>query len=921
MTDVIGRLPELEALEELLHHAREGRSGVLVVEGVAGIGKTTLLEAAVAAAEGFRVLRVDGVESERALAFAAIHRLLLPVLDELGELPERQREALEAVFGLRGATPERFLVGLATLTLLTDVAEAGPLLCVVDDAQWIDRESLEIISFVGRRLQVDGVALLLAMRVGPGGSVHGPEGLPRLSLEGLHPVDVRSLVALIAGCRVDAGVADRIVREAQGSPLAILEVVSALSEEQLAGGRKLPAALPIGARLETHFLDQVSLLPPDARSLLLVVAADSSGDPAIVPAAARSLSLSVDAAEPAVRVGLLTDGPSMRFRHPLIRSAVYRGAASEDRRQVHLALAAATDRDLDPEGHAWHLASSTAYPDDSIAADLWACGERAHEGGGFAAAAALQARSAELTVDPALRAERFLAAARSHHVAGAPTAAADLLSLAEPGLGDERHRIDALRLRAVMDTFTTPREVAANLLDAAKRLTPLDPDQARETFGEAVQASLVTLHLTLGTTPADVARAALASGLLDDGAGAADLLHRGFAKRLALGYAEAVPDLAGAVEAALVSGEGVDGLQRWEVLVNYLAAELWDADGPVHLQRVIETDERDRGALGRLRVTLGAVAHILMWRGRFAEADALHSEAAAISIAMGETPVGWDLLKVELWAWQGDEERTRPTAELLAGEEAEHFGAGVLANVARMATVTLDLAGGRYREAFDAGWPVFRSDPPAQGNQVLPSLVEAAIRCGEADAAHAACARLAERAMVTHTPWALGVAARAKALVALDDPKAEAHYCESLHQLEQSPVEMELARTQLVYGEWLRRQNRPLDARDQLAPAVDGFGTAGALGFEKRARMELAATGTVARKRPRDSSSDLTPQEHQIARLAADGDTNREIAAKLYISGSTVDYHLRKVFPKLGITSRRQLRKVLDASPLRDLDA
>ena len=906
---LVGRIAELRAITDLLDGARQGVSGVLVVDGEPGMGKATLIKEAMRGASGFRTLQVDGVRSERGFAFAALHRLLLPVIDRVAGLPARQRRALQSTFAMIDADPpERSLIGLATLTLLADVAAHAPLLCVIDDAQWLDGESVEIISFVGRRLQADSIVLLVVTR----GEPSAFDGLPHLAVSGLATEDARTLLAAVAPSPIDDVVATRIIGATTGSPLAIIELTNVLSREELGGGRRLPLPLPVGARLEGHFLDQVRALPEATRSYLLLAAAEPAGDLALLALAAAALSLPPDAAEPTVRAGILRIEDRVRFRHALIASAVYGEASGEGRRATHRALASVIDVATDREGRAWHLASSVAGPDEAISAELSACADRVHERGGFATEAAFRTRAAELTPDRITRAKRQLAAAQAHLVAGAPQTAAALLALGEPALTDELLRIDARRLEALLHAYTAPGQVPAILLDAAQRLVPLDAGRAAETFGEAIQASLVSCQLTADTTPADIARAALDSGLLGDRVDDVPrLLQAGFATRLAVGYAEAVPYLRRAVTTAASSLSDVAALERWVVFVNHLGMELWDAADATSLLHAEAADERERGALEPLRVTLLAIAHDAMWRGRFADADAAYSEAAAISVSLGGDALSWEVQKVELLAWQGDEARVLTTAELMTGELSQAVGSGVNVNIGRVALAVLHLAHGRYREAFDAAWPLFILDFPAQSNRALPDTIEAAVRCGEIAAAETALGRLSDRAQVAGSDWALGVLARSQALVAFDDAGAEDHYRQALAHFEGTALTTELARTQLLFGEWPRRRRRRVDARSQLAGAIDHFSKMGARAFERRARAELQATGAVARKRNVDTADDLTPQELQVARLAADGETNKEIAGKLYISVATVEYHLRKVYRKLAITRRHHLRTAL----------
>jgi DNA-binding CsgD family transcriptional regulator len=904
---LVGRQEEQAQLQRLLSAARDGMSGVTVVHGPAGIGKTTLLEAAVAAADGYRVLRAGGIESESGLGFAALHRLLLPVLDRADALPARQRAALDTTFGRAAGEPaDRFVVGLAVLSLLSAAAAEQPLLGVVDDAQWVDRESLEVITFVGRRLHADRVVLLLAVRDGEDDAVAVPEGLPALRLAGLPDADARRLLDAVSPGPLDDGVAAHIMRVTEGSPLALVELVGELSDEQRIGAGLLPDPLPVGARLEGHYQARVARLPRPTQTLLLVAAADASADPDLMLRAAKALGVGPEAVEPAEASGLVSLAPSITFRHPLVRSAIYGGAPASDRRRVHQALADATDRGADPERWVRHRTAAAVGLDENVAAELERCAERSRDRGGYATDAAYRTLAAEMTPDRRLRTMRRLAAARCHVTAGAPLAATALLERAAPALDDPVLRAEADRITAALRSYTAPGEVPALLLRAARSLETVDPALARETLAEAVQASLVSCQLTADTTMEEVARAALAAPREDSARTVPDVLVDGFATRIAVGYAESVPRLRQALGAIERGDVAPDQLERWAVFVNNLARELWDAQRARTTLKDLERFEREHGALEPLRVTLGGLAHIEMWNGRFAAAEYAHSEAAEVAVALGGDAGAWEVLKVELMAWQGDEARTRSTADLVTGELAQAFGAGVVVNIGRMALVTLDLAQGRYAEALDTAAKVTGDDVPPQGNQALPEVVEAGVRSGEVAAAEAALTRLAERVTANPTPWSQGLLARSRALLAHDD-EAEPLYAAAITHLRGAGVDTELARAHLLYGEWLRRRRRRLDARDQIRTAHEMFLKMGALAFEERARGELAATGERARRRTVAASEDLTAQEARIARLAGEGATNPEIAAQLFLSPATVDYHLRKVFRKLGLTSRRQL--------------
>lgn len=905
---LVGRTSESAHLDSLLQAARNGRSGVLVLHGEAGIGKTALLDRSRRSAQDMEVVHISGVESEAALSFAGLHRLLVPFLDRVDALVPRQRQALESALGLGDAAPaDRFLVGLAVLTLLSDVAATSSgVLCLVDDVQWLDRESLDILSFVGRRLHADRIVMLLALRDEPGETPSLPDGLPEMKIEPLADADMQRLLRTVAARPVHESVERRLVDAAGGSPLALIELASELSDEQLIGGDLLPDPLPVGERLEAHFLNQVRRLPADTQTLLLVAAAEPSGDASPVWRAAIDLGIDPSASDATASGGLLVLDPGVRFRHPLIRSAVYRGAVPSDRRRVHLALAAASDGDAERDRRAWHLASASIGPDAAVADELDRAADRARTRGGYAAAGSFRARAAELTPDRTLRTERFLTAAQSKLMAGAPRQAAELLDRAELSLDDPRLRAQAQRVRAGLQSYSAPGSVASLLLSAAATLAPVDVRSSRDTYAEAIQAALVSCQLTTGVTLAEVARAVLAAPEVPGSpATASDLLMEGFATRLAVGHPQAVPALRAAI-ARLSTEDDRANPERWAVLANNLAQETWELRDSRRMLDRFETIEREDGALESLRVTLGGLAHLDMWNGEFDAAEVRHTEAASISSALGEDAMAWEMLKVELWAWQGREEDTRFVVDLLTGEIARSYGAGCVVNIGRMALTILEVALGNYREAFDAASQVLADDVPPQSNQSLPEVVEAGARCGQIEAARSALAVLEQRATASGTPWALGLLARSRAVLA-DDADAEPLYREALERFESEAVRTESARTHLLLGEWLRRRNRRIDSREHLRTACTMFESMGAQAFAARARAELAATGERARRRTVETANDLTPQESQIAALAAGGATNREIAASLFISSSTVDYHLRKVFRKVGVSSRRQL--------------
>ncbi len=907
-TRLVGRDRELTAMSALVESARAGRSAVLVLHGDAGVGKSALLRTVVDYAHGFRLLSVAGLQSEITLGYAALQRMLLPVSDRIAALPPAQRAALETIFGLADhGSSDRFLVGLATLTLLTEVATNEPLCCVVDDAQWIDRESREVLGFVGRRLEADAIVLVLAMR-----DSHDlpplADGLETLAVGTLDHDSARHLLLERAGRQVADDVVDRVVAEAAGLPLAIVEIARALTDEQSAGRAALPEYLPVGARLEQHYRAQVERLSSDAQLLLLVASAESTEDLALVRAAASLLGVSELAEEEAARSGLLSLDDGLGFRHPLVRSAVYSSAPGYDRRRVHLALADAIDVRVNADLRAWHRAAAAVKPDESVASELWASADAARARGGYAEEAVVRSRSAALTPDPQVRGRRLLAAAQAYLAGGAPHSVAALVEQAQPLLSDSGDIAEAQQLVARLDALRAPGSVPARLLEAARIAEPTDPETARAIYGHAVDAALVSFQFTTGTTPAEVGAAALRSLESRCDSDLATVVVEGFARRLSAGYAEAVPAFRRALHALRDDVAQAANLQGVAVLVNTLGYELWEEGAQYQLLRDLERRDRDARALETLRLRLEALTQYEIGRGNFESAAECHAEGLDIAVALGARARAWELNAIGLYAWRGDEQRVREYAAILLHEAMQSAGAGIMSNMARTAVIALAIARGQYREAFDHAWYLFEIDPPAGGNQALPDVIEAGVRCGEADAAEAALRRLELRATIAGTPWALGMLARSRALLA-DDGEAGRLYEAALLELSRTEVVVERARTHLLYGEWLRRRRRRADARDHLRRAFMMFDVMGAKAFADRAATELAATGERTRRRTVDTANDLTPQEARVARLAATGATNREIAAQLFISAATVEHHLHQVFRKLNVTSRHQLAR------------
>ncbi|MGH7648898.1 MAG: helix-turn-helix transcriptional regulator [Gemmatimonadaceae bacterium] len=911
-SELRGRHHECTSLDRLLDDVRDGQSRVLVLRGEAGVGKSALLEYLADNASGCRVARSAGVESEMELAFAGVHQLCAPLLSHLDRLPPPQRDALGTAFGLAsGAVADRFLVGLAVLSLLADAAESRPLICVVDDAQWLDHASAQALSFVARRLLAEPVAIVFAVRHAREDNELG--NLPVMVVDGVSDADARALLDSAIPGRLDERIRDRIVAESNGNPLALLELPKGLTAAELAGGFRRPDARPIGTLIEQSFLRRVRALPVDTRQLLLAAAAEPVGDVTLLWRAADVLGIGSDAAALAVADGLIELGTRVRFRHPLARSAAYRAATARERRNIHRALAEVTDPTADPDRRAWHRAHAALGPDETVAGELERSADRAQSRGGVAAAAAFLERATDLTPDPARRVTRALAAAQLKFEAGAAEAAYALLAAAEIGPLGELDRARLARLRAHM-VFAQRRgrDAPVLLLDAAKRLEALHAGLARYTYVEALGAEIFVGRLG----PRDalrVAEAARAAPPAPDLPRSTDLLLDGLATRFVDGYAAGVEPLKRALHAFREqAGRSKDGVVRWlwtacPVAPEPMAADLWDDESWHELATHAVRLAREAGALASLPIALSYRAAVHVHAGEFAAASALIQEADAITEATGNAPLRYTSLA--LAAWRGDEGPAVRQIES-AVKEATARGEGRALGLAGYATAVLYNGLGRYESALAGAKGACDYDDLGFFGWSLIELVEAAVRSGAHETACEALRLLDERARAAGSEWALGILARSSALLE-QDRVADALYREALIRLERCRIVVHLARAHLVYGEWLRRENRRVDARQQLRIAYEMFDRMGARAFAERARVELAATGETVRKRVVESQDVLTAQEVLVARLAAQGRTNPEIGAQLFISPRTAEYHLSKVFTKLGIRSRRKLRDAI----------
>lgn len=899
---LVGRSSECARLDRLLDDVRAGRSAVLAVRGEAGIGKTALLDYAACRADGFRVVRVSGVECEAELPYAGLNLLCARLDDGLERLRAPHRAALEAAIGVATeGRPDRFPVCVAALTLFAEVAAAQRLLCVVDDVQWLDRPTADVLSFVFRRLGSHPVAFLLAQR---DPFRHGDfDGVPELVLGGLPGPHARALFDSVVPGRVDDAVVERLIAETGGSPRALLDLLRDVSPDDFAGG--FGAGIHAVPGRDESALERVTRLPTASRLQLLAAAAEPVGDPTLHWRATAHLGIPYEAVEPLVSDGLLSIGARVTFAQPSLRSAAYRLASREERRDVHRALASATDHASDPDRHAWHLAHAAEGPADEIADELERCVPRARDRGGIAAAAAFLEWAAVLTPDSRLRTERLLAAAAAKHEAGAPDAARRLLVTAEMGSLDSVNRGRLKRLRAeVAFTSTRGRSVSDRLLDAARQLDPLVPDLARETYLDAFAAAMFAGRCASGGGPADVARAARGGVSASRPRRAADCLLDAMVSRLLDGYTKAAIPLAGALTALDNAGSG-DRTAPWFWLACQTAADLWDDETWHALTSGGVTAARDTGALMALPHALTCRALAEVHFGDLAAAAALVNEAERASGAQVSPSVHAALV---LAAWRGDEIRARELFES-ARRDGHDRGEGLLLTTVDLSAAVLYNGLGRYGEAYDAARDASELDELGVHGWALTELIEAAVRSGEREAGALALKRLSERTQVSGTEWALGVEARSRAQL-LEGKSAEALYVEGIERLERSRIPVHLGRAHLVYGEWLRREGRRVDARVHLRAAHELLTRIGACAFAERAQRELLATGERSRRRTDDTRNQLTPQEARIARLALDGLTNPEIGTRLFVSPRTVEYHLHKVFTKLGITSRAELHLV-----------
>jgi DNA-binding CsgD family transcriptional regulator len=915
---LVGRTSEQAEIGRLVERARNGRSGVLVIRGEAGIGKTCLLDAVASSATDVDVVRHVGIESEMRLGFAALQQLLSPFLDGIESLPAPQARALKAAFGISDdVAPDPFLVGLAALTLVTTAAATGrPLLIVFDDTQWLDQESADAIGFLARRLYADRICLLVSMR----DSIEDRrpfDGLPELTLAPLSEAESVALLDAAVGAPLADAVLSRLLADARGNPLALVEFSRELSPDQVSGTVQLPEQLAVDRKLERRFLRQVGGLPPATQRLLLVAAAEPTGDVGLILGAGRDLNFDEHAITPARAAGLLELGPQLAFRHPLIRSAVYQGASHADRCRAHEALAFACDAERDPDRRAWHRGIAAQLPDDEVAAELERAAQRAGSRGSCAASAALLARAAQLTPDPGMRAIRLLQAAAAHLTAGSSVRAQTNVAQAFPDLHDPLLLARARQLEAAIayiDSFPGTRpsntpgragEILSMMLDAARAMEGLDIALARDAMLEAIPMAIYFGGAS-NVSAVEVARVArsfkLASGTAPSGA---DLLLDAIAELIANGHRSAAPLLHDALAAAQTDPE-IRRVPRLVARACWIAFALSDDEALGTLADECAATSREQGAFQVLPEAVNYQGLRALRVGSLTVADDLFTENIDMHVLLHRQSGPGEAAKLIVSAWRGRETEIRAKAAALSAEAPE---LALVIGYTDYALMLLELGLGNYHAASSLAREHWNEDI-ALGGLRAADTIEAHARGGTREAAQTALTYLAERAAANQSRLDLGLLARCHALLA-SDADAEAHFRRSIVELEGPAARLQLARSQLVYGEWLRRQKRRRDARTQLEAARDIFESMGAIGFAERARVELLATGAKARKRADETRHDLTPQESQIARLAAGGATNPEIAARLFISANTVDYHLRKVYRKLDIKSRRELGSIL----------
>jgi DNA-binding CsgD family transcriptional regulator len=904
-----GRDAARDQIGALLKGARESRSGALVVRGEAGIGKTALLDDTRERASDMQILTAHPVESESELPFAALHQLISPAVEHIDRLPAPQAAAIRVALGLEtGAAHERFLVYAGCLSLLSELADRRPVLCVIDDAHWLDTASAEALLFVARRLDAEGIVMLFGAREEDLRSFDTRD-IPSLTLEGLDPEPASRLLARSRGVDVAPAILDRLVEQAHGNALALIELPSVLTEAQLAGNAPLPETLPLTRQVERIFLERVRHLPAETQQLLLIAAADDSQDLATVLASAAGLGDSRSALDTAERAGLVSvHGTRLDFRHPLVRSAVYGAATSSERRAAHAALAAAIGpKGADADRRAWHLAASAVEYDEAVVRALEEAAERAQLRAGHMAAAKALERAAELSADEVDRGRLLVRAARCATVAGADDQAVRLAGQASPLIHEQSLRAEIARSLALAQIRRgRPLDAAPLLIEAACEISSSDPAKALDLLLDATHAAtdggdfavqLEICALAAGIEPpsGDDASAFVADFLNGLGAIAAHDLERGVAR------------LEGIVTSAVASDDPRYGV--WAALAGTLVGEERQAAG---FFRHSASLARAQGAIGILIYALATHALNEFAEQRFDEAELLGVEAAQFARELGaENPLS--LLRALLAgvaAIRGEDEVAVREAEA-ALEHATSHGHRPATIFAVWALAILDLGRARWAEALSRLSSLSSSPQSFADTLVMetaPDWIEAAVRAGRRAEAEEVLEAFASWASDSGTSWAGPRLASCRALLA-QGADASTTYEEAL-RLGDDARPLDLARIHFLYGEHLRRERRRADARTHLRFALEAFERLRAAPWAERAAAELRATGETARRRDPSTRDQLTPKELQIARLVSEGKSNKEVAGQLFLSPRTIDYHLRNVFMKLGLTSRAQLTHV-----------
>lgn len=910
----LGRRAECGRLDELVALVGEGHSSTLIMRGEAGIGKTVLLDyvAQRASARG-RVLRANGVESEMDLPFAGLHQLCKPVLDRVAALPEPQRDALQVAFGLRGgASADRLMVALGGLNLLSGAAEDEPLFCVVDDAQWLDPASLQALLFVARRLLAEQIGLVLVVR----GNSAAFAGLPELEVHGLRDRDALELLSSVVRGRLDPRVSQRILAETRGNPLALTQLPRGLSPAELSAGLGPSAGLPLIGQIEQSFLRRYEQLPAIARRFLLLAAVDPLGDPLLLRRAAAASGIVDHLVTDGDSGGLMSIGLHVQFQHPLARSAIYGAATSDERRAAHQAIANALDSDADPYHRAWHRAQAATGPDEEIATELETASGRALARGGLAASAAMLERAAVLSTTRAERVRRGLTAARAIYEAGVPDRALELIAVLESGYLEPLEQATITRLRGqIAVSLGRPHPAINLLLDAADALTSLNPALARETYLEALEATMYAGGLGPAGGLAAVAGVAVEAirtmATAADGPGVVDHLLQGMLSWVIDGLPRAVPQMRLALAGLTSLTTEPVAAARWTWLAYHIVISTWDDEYWLALTERYRASVRAAGALGLLPSALLGSASYAIWTGDFTVADALLEDALSISTAIGLPPTAI-VVRAVMSAWRGQRAQTEAIAARILGDgsvDGEEDRA-----LANYCLAVLGNGLGDYAAALSAARASAYGQQLGLPELLLPELIEAAVRLGDRSAAERALEHLAVGTTAAGTSWARGTEAYCRALLA-EGGAAEVLYRQAIEHLDACRMVPFRHRAHLVFGEWLRRERRRVEARQHLQIAYDAFTAMGALGFAERAQRELLAAGATVISRVLPTHDELTPQEVQVARLAAANASNQEIAAQLFISASTVGYHLSKAFRKLDINSRRQLTHALGGSP------